>query len=140
MVMGRPTEYDADVIAKQVLTYTELCKQQFYLPTIEGLAVHLCVARQTLYDWADKESDHYHSEFADILEQLRAAQASQLIQNGLKGEYNPSITKLMLTKHGYADRQELTGVDGSKLFNDVEAKAKGKRAIGQYLGDSGAGE
>jgi hypothetical protein len=140
MTLGAPPKYDAADIAQGVVAYTNLCKAQFYLPTIEGLAVHLCVARQTLYDWANPSSAHYHPEFAELKEQLLALQASMLIQNGLKNEYNASITKLMLTKHGYADRQELTGVDGSKLFNDAEAKAKGKRAIGKYLGNPSDGE
>lgn len=135
MAAGRPVEYDAEKIAKGVFAYVSLCERKSYLPTIEGLAVHLTVARSTLYEWADK-----YPEFSDILEQLKAAQASQLIQNGLMGLYNATLTKLMLTKHGYVDKQELTGADGSKLFNDAEAKEKGKRAIGQYLGDSGQGE
>jgi hypothetical protein len=36
-----------------------------------------------------------------------AAQASQPIQNGLVNNYNSTITKLMLTKHGYSDKQEI---------------------------------
>ena len=31
-----------------------------------------------------------------------------LIAKGLKGEFNASITKLMLTKHGYTDKQDVT--------------------------------
>lgn len=107
MAAGRPTEYDAATVANAVIRYTTACKNQNYLPTIEGLAVHLEVARQTLYDWADPKSDRYHPEFSDIFEQLKAAQASQLIQNGLANNYNPTITKLMLTKHGYRDKQEV---------------------------------
>jgi len=36
--------------------------------------VHLGVARQTLYDWGTEDSERYHPEFSDILEQLMAAQ------------------------------------------------------------------
>ena len=57
--------------------------------------------------WADPKSDVYHEEFHDIFEQLRAAQASQLIQNGLVNNYNSTITKLMLTKHGCNDKSEV---------------------------------
>ena len=71
--------------------------------TVEGLAVHLEVGRATIYPWADQRP-----EFRDILEALLAAQGSQLIWNGLKGEYNPTITKLLLTKHSYTDRQDIT--------------------------------
>jgi hypothetical protein len=86
--MARPSEYDAITTAQGVSVYVADCKQNNFLPTIEGLAVHLGVWRSTLYDWADPKSDVYHEEFHDIFEQLRAAQASQLLQNGLVNNYN----------------------------------------------------
>lgn len=107
--MARPIEYNAKEIAKGLAAYVSAAHKQKYLPTIEGLAVHLKVARDTLYDWASK-----YPEFSDILEQLKAAQATQLIQNGLVGNYNSTITKLMLTKHGYTDRTDVT-TDGKAL-------------------------
>jgi hypothetical protein len=100
MAFGRPTEYDPIKHPAGVAAYVAICKQQNFLPTLEGLAVHLSVARQTLYDWGTEDSERYHPEFSDILEQLMAAQASQLVQNGLVNNYNSTITKLMLTKHG----------------------------------------
>ena len=114
MTTGRPPEYNADVIAKGVTKYVADCKKHNYLPTIEGLAVHLCVHRSTLYEWSDPKSPHFHEEFSDIFEQLKAAQASQLIQNGLIGTYNSTMAKLMLTKHGYIDKQDLT-TNGKEL-------------------------
>ena len=53
---------------------------------------------------------------------MKAAQASQLIQNGLVNNYNATITKLMLTKHGYRDKQEVDHTtDGKPIagFNFV---------------------
>jgi hypothetical protein len=124
--MARPPEYDATTIASGVSAYVALCKVNNYLPTIEGLAVHLGVARQTLYDWTDSKGDRFHEEFSDILEQLKAAQASQLIQNGLVNNYNPTITKLMLTKHGYNDKSE------------VDHTSKGERVAGfNFLSNEG---
>lgn len=66
----------------------------------------LGAARSTLYKWAED-----HDEFSDILELLLSQQAAQLIQNGLVGNYNATVTKLMLTKHGYKDRSDLTTND-----------------------------
>lgn len=127
---GRPVEYNAVTIAKGVAKYVVDCKKQHYLPTIEGLAVHLCVARATLYVWADT-----YPEFSDIFEQLKSAQASQLLQNGLVGTYNSTITKLMLTKHGYTDKQDIT-TDGKALptpilnvlSDDSDQKGSGTQA------------
>lgn len=131
MPAGRPTEYTPELLKKakkyladckdeteqQVIGLsvkgTELYKNKLIvnLPSIEGLARYLNVHRDTLYEW-EKE----HEEFSDILEAVRAEQAERLINNGLSGDYNPTITKLMLTKHGYSDKTELTGKDGKDLM------------------------
>jgi hypothetical protein len=73
MTAGRPTDYDAEHVSAETARYIELCKAQTYLPTTEGLAVHLSVARSTIYLWAKE-----HSEFSDNLEQLLAAQPVRL--------------------------------------------------------------
>ena len=109
MAAGRPSEYEAERIGAEISRYIDLCKQQTYLPTVEGLAVHLSVGRTTIYEWRKE-----HPEFANILEQLLSLQASMLIQNGLKGEFNSTITKLMLSKHKgedgqpYMDKQDIS--------------------------------
>jgi hypothetical protein len=103
MAAGRPTLYEPERVAREITAYLAECKAKFYLPTIEGLAVHLCVARSTIYLWAKE-----HAEFSDILEQILALQASMLIQNGLKGEYNAPMAKMMLTKHGYKEESDIT--------------------------------
>jgi hypothetical protein len=111
MAFGRPSEYDATKHPSGVAAYIALCKQQNYLPTLEGLAVHLGVSRQTLYDWGTPGGERYQPDFSDILEQLMAA---QLVQNGLVNNYNPIITKLMLTTHSYRDKQEVDHTTNGK--------------------------
>ena len=118
---GRPTKYTKEIIKKaekylsecidtteQVITgesgkfksYKEKIKVN--LPTIEGLAVYLEVHRDTLYEW-EKE----HDEFSDIIERLRGSQIKSLVNNGLSGDYNPTIAKVLLSKHGYSEKQEI---------------------------------
>lgn len=80
------------------------------LPTIEGLAIYLNVARSSIYLWIEQ-----NKEFSDIIEKLQAKQAEMLINSGLSGSYNPTIAKVLLTKHGYRDSQEITGKDGKDL-------------------------
>lgn len=85
------------------------------LPTIEGLAVYLGVHRDTIYEWSK-----LYPEFSDILEELRATQADRLMNNGLSGDYNSTIAKVLLTKHGYNDKQELQhsgSISLTELFN-----------------------
>jgi hypothetical protein len=123
--MARPTEYTPEVI-NSVRSYLDECIDEQYqliksdgdksttfdnklkvrLPTIEGLAVYLKIHRDTIYAW-EKE----HEEFSDIIAELRFKQAEALINNGLSGDYNSTIAKVLLTKHGYRDeiKQEQSG-------------------------------
>jgi hypothetical protein len=69
--------------------------------------VHLGISRETLYAWSRDEDK---SEFSDLLSQVRTAQERQLINEGLRGNFNSTITKLLLNKHGYSDKSEVTSV------------------------------
>jgi len=55
-------------------------KQVVKLPTIEGFAHYLGVARTSLYNW-EKE----HKDFAFALENIRSEQLTRLIDEGLAG-------------------------------------------------------
>lgn len=76
------------------------------LPSKGGLAAYLGVARDTLYDWASKYED-----FSYVMERLGAIQEQRLIDNGLSGDYNPTIAKVLLTKHGYREGIDQTSDD-----------------------------
>lgn len=117
---GRPSDYSPDILVKARAdlkgckdSYESWIKQEnlekgyimhdrrlrVEIPTIEGLAIKLKVHRDTLYAWAKE-----FNEFSDILEELRQEQAKRLINKGLSGEYNSTITKILLIKHGYVDK------------------------------------
>ncbi|MCA1565833.1 MAG: DNA-packaging protein [Acidobacteria bacterium] len=115
---GRPTKLTADLIevANAYLDLNDQLGPAALLPTIERLALTLGVHRDTLRVWGDESQ-----EFSAILERLRASQADKLLQNGLTGRYNSTIVKLVLTKHGYVEKQEVDqNVKGNVTFvNDV---------------------
>lgn len=152
--MARPPEYRPEIVDK-AKEYLALCGDVQYevkqkpnikngihsgeedvvvkktkLPTIEGLAVYLKIHKDTIYDW---ESQEDKKEFSDVISELRQTQADMLINNGLTGDYSPVIAKVLLTKHGYRDSQEITGKDGKDLIPDEIATKKAETAIDSYL-------
>lgn len=119
---GRPTEYNQAIIEKtrEYLNTFETLGE--VIPSIEGLAVYLDLARSTIYDWIGQEDKQ---EFSDIVEKILAFQGKTLANKGLKGEFNPTIAKLMLSKHGYKDSTENeTKLTGSISLTDLFNKSK----------------
>lgn len=128
MPAGRPTDYNQE-IETDAHNYVQDTQDRFdkdgkrivEIPTIEGLAMHLEVSRSTVYLWAKE-----HPVFSDIIERLQQKQAIALLNNGLAGNYNPTIAKVLLTKHGYTERQEVEQkttikderIDTSQLTDD----------------------
>ena len=114
MAGGRPTDYTPEAIQK-AKEYATLCAdraldgEERATGSVAELALHLDVSRSTVYKWAEE-----NEEFSDILEKILSAQELALIDNGLRGTFNAAITKLMLTKHGYTDKSDVTS-DGKAI-------------------------
>lgn len=152
---GRPTDYKGEETCKKLQKYindaedeelellsavslkgTEMFKRKLkvHLPTIEGAAEYLGVDRNTLYNW-----EEIYPEFLRVMGELRAKQARMLIENGLSGDYNPTIAKVLLTKHGYREGQEITGADGKDLIPDKQSKEKSDKALSEFLNGQNKG-
>lgn len=117
--MARPTLYSPEILEK-TRQYILNCNdtpenkelnipKQVNLPTIEGLAYEIKINKDTIYAWCRE-----HEEFSDVIDDLRAKQAKSLMNNGLSGNYSPVIAKVLLTKHGYTDKTDVTS-DGKAL-------------------------
>ncbi|WP_337241752.1 DNA-packaging protein [Proteus faecis] len=76
------------------------------VPSVAGLSCYLAIARSTTYEYAKQDSVQGR-EFSDIVEGILSLQENKLINGGLKGDFNASIAKLMLAKHGYSEKQEV---------------------------------
>jgi len=111
---GRPTDYDSDTLTKAIdylECYTEDGSQ---IPSVVGLCQYIGRGKTTIYRWRDDEDK---VEFRDILEQIMEIQEVKLIQGGLSSTFNSTITKMMMTKHGYADKIEQDVTSGGKQLN-----------------------
>lgn len=115
--MARPTTYDQE-IENKAWQYVESgwIELNHRTPSVVGLCQYINRSKSIIYDWAkDPEK-----ELSDILEAIAEKQEAELLNNGLSGDFNSTITKLMLTKHGYHDKQDNThsGPDGRAIETD----------------------
>ena len=100
------------------------------VPTLAGLACWFGVGRHTVRAWCDEDED-----FAEVVEGINAMQEVRLIDGGLRKDYDGSVTKLLLTRHGYSDKvtQEITGKDGGAIRSEhVIATATPQEAAEVY--------
>ena len=118
---GRPTDFSQETIDKArdyLLTYSELGHA---VPSIAGLATVLKVARSTIYE---QQSDAEKKQFSDILSEILAEQEQVTLSNGLKGDFNATIAKLLLGKHGYSDKAETQTTVTLENMSDDELQAR----------------
>jgi hypothetical protein len=119
MPSGRLTDYWPEIVEK-AWEYANggWIKAGDKVPSVAGLACEIGMHRETCYDWArDKDK-----VFSDILKAIAQKQERELLNNGLDGTFNPPITKMMLSKHGYSDatKQELSGPDGGAIPVEIK--------------------
>ncbi len=121
---GRPSKYTPELIERAIAYVDGGWKDHGDLiPSVAGLAVALDVRRETLHVWAlDPEKE----QFSNILGKLSENQENILLQNGLANKFNSTITKLVLSKHGYSDKVEtdLKSSDGTMTPHVIELVAK----------------
>src|SRR4030065_1295478 len=80
-IIGRPTKYLPDIIYPKIEEYISSCgREQTSLPTVEGLALHLNVNPDTLFEWAKK-----YPEFSESIKKILSLQKKQLIDDGMYG-------------------------------------------------------
>lgn len=113
---GRPTLYSEEIL-DNTEKYILSCKDtltKVNIPTIEGLAIFLKINKDSIYTWRK-----LYSDFSELIEELLAHQAKALINNGLSGRYNPTIAKVLLTKHGYREGTDSDVTSGGEKIQGV---------------------
>ncbi len=115
MAGGRPTKYKGEATIEAVQKYIKNYKKKGdMIPSIAGLACELGVARDTVHAWV---ADGKKPEFSDIITRLLAEQERVLLRGGLSGKFNPTITKLVMSKHDYHEstRNQMVGDGGGPV-------------------------
>lgn len=102
MAIGRPRLLTPELMdrADGYLDQWELLGD--VVPSIESFALFLGITRTTVYAWSNE-----NEEFSYIVEKVNAGQARALVNGGLSGALNASITKLLLHKHGHSEKSEV---------------------------------
>ena len=118
MGKGRPTKYGKDILEK-TLDYIDHYDSKYddLIPSIAGLSVVLGIARETVRAWGHEENK---CDFSAMLDKLLSKQEKLLINGGLGGVMNATITKLVLAKHGYSDKQEVDHTTGGEKITAIE--------------------
>lgn len=115
--MARPTDYSQELLDK-ALDYAENFESYGdVVPTVAGMACEIGVSRETIYAWSKQDDKR---EFSDILTRVMEFQERKLVNGGLAGGFNPAVTKMMLTKHGYSDKQEVDHTTRGEAINRIE--------------------
>lgn len=103
--MVMPTLYNDEMLQKATDYLTDYPGAGDVVPSISGLSLYLGIGRETVRLWSKAEDKE---PFAAVIDKIMAMQEQKLLCGGLLGDYNASIAKLMLTKHGYHDKQDST--------------------------------
>ena len=110
---GRPTEW-SEAVEDAAWEYVDkYADYDHAFPSIVGLCKVLNRGKSTIYKWADDDD----KQFRDILDAIKENQELVTFNKAMKNEFNATIAKLLLGKHGYHDKQDntLSGPNGKPM-------------------------
>lgn len=113
--LGRPSKLTDELLqkAKDYLIF-DFENVNDVVPSVAGLAIYLGVNKTSLYEFCSVDSE-LGRDFSNTLQSIKEKQEKMLISGGLRSTFNATISKLMLSNHGYSDKVEadLSSKDGS---------------------------
>lgn len=146
MITGAPTKYDISLIDKvdEYLKTTgdkyetfdtgavkdgvpvKITKLVVDMPMIEGFSDYIDVCVSTINNW-----ELEYPDFLVATNKIRKAQKKVLMNKGVSGEYNPLITRLVLSaNHGMREKSDVTSDDKPIQSNTIIVKRMDKDEAG----------
>jgi len=112
--MARPTDWSEEIEVTAWKYVNGGWKEEGHsIPSVVGLCNILGRSRECIYNWGRDGN----KGFSDILRSCNENQELTLINGGLNNSLNAGISKLVLGKHGYSDKQDntLSSPDGGPV-------------------------
>lgn len=95
--MNSPTELD-----QAIVEYKQHCDDNEEIFTIIGLACHMGIHKDTLFEYAKME------KYSDSYKKALSYAENDLVKNSINGKYNSTVSIFLLkNNHGYTDKQEI---------------------------------
>ena len=92
--------------------------------------MYLGIGRSTVHKWQGSGD----ARFVDTLEQISLAQENKALNGGLLGDFNSTITKLVLANHGYHEKKVVDANVTNSDLTDEQLNAKLKALINASSG------
>ena len=110
--VGRPTKYNDDLQELADTYIFNYAEQGDVIPSRVGLCCFLGVSKRVSYEW-----EQLYPAFMHTLENIDAMQENVAVNRGLDGSFNATITRLVLSNHGYSDKQEIDHRSGDSSMS-----------------------
>jgi hypothetical protein len=123
--VGRPTKYNEALQAEADRYIYEWKEIGDKVPSRVGLCCFLGIDKGTSREW-----EQIYPEFSTTIKAIETLQERTALNGGLAGDFNPTITKLVLANHGYHESQSIrhTSPDGSMTPQKIIIEDAGVRS------------
>ena len=125
--VGRPTKYNPELQA-QAEHYLYHWDEMDAVPSRVGLCCFLGITKPTMYDW-----EKSFPEFSTTLQGIDALQERVAVNKGITGEFNSTITKLVLANHGYSDKQAIDHTTAGESLRSIDPAKLSTTALEELI-------
>lgn len=126
--MARPTKLSQRLVKKaRKYVAGEWTNDGRVIPTHAGLARFIGVSLRSVERWTlqgkDENAAKNESDLARVISDLNDLQQEVLINRGLSGGFNATVTKLLLARHGYVEKKEMSvGLSVSQAIDNANKR------------------